>query len=662
MSEKYPASSIVLAKVKGYPAWPAMVLEESLLPDHIFAKKPKFKSQSSESEPTVLPIKFFNDDTYFWMKTNDLKPLSKDDIAIHFAQSSQKRRKDNVLETAFEMASNPLDMETFIKFGSHGEPSEEDFDIFEDTIEVKAPPKKKQKTSTTTTTKKHPKLKIILKKDPKKEQLVREKEEERKLMLEYDSDWGIDDFNKYDKLEGNYIYETKQKQQDLFSKIPDSQELIEIYNEALERYKTLEFKFLSDYLIDESESESINYKSLQKDLKEFDKMIDEIPKSIITKSKILRLLILNQRKSPLEEKDAIQFYKNVEKVLKKLEIVVRENTEEDFEIKSVESTKLTTPEVTTPEITPNPESSSSIESEVIIIPDVKDEDHTSPLKNEIIMSTKAEEVNEFDQNSNGEPQINSASLSNPPDDDDDEDGPSTGKTQKERRKIEIKFIQDKSRRHITFSKRKAGIMKKAYELSVLTGTQVLLLVVSETGLVYTFTTPKLQPLVTKPEGKNLIQACLNAPEEGLDNEQGDQSDGEQAESPEQSPVPVQQPPQSQPQQQQQQQPQHHQQHQQQQAHLQHQQNAVAAAAQHAQQQQQQQHQQVPQNQNQSQHPQLQPLQSHVLPPHYGQPQQQQQQQNNQQQGAGGQQQVPYGDYAYFSNMQNNNIPNQQQYQ
>ncbi|KAM0712207.1 hypothetical protein Q7P37_011301 [Cladosporium fusiforme] len=95
----------------------------------------------------------------------------------------------------------------------------------------------------------------------------------------------------------------------------------------------------------------------------------------------------------------------------------------------------------------------------------------------------------------------------PDDDDDDDDKPG-----RERRKIEIKFIQDKSRRHITFSKRKAGIMKKAYELSVLTGTQVLLLVVSETGLVYTFTTPKLQPLVTKPEGKNLIQACLNAPE------------------------------------------------------------------------------------------------------------------------------------------------------
>src|SRR5437588_6660618 len=56
---------------------------------------------------------------------------------------------------------------------------------------------------------------------------------------------------------------------------------------------------------------------------------------------------------------------------------------------------------------------------------------------------------------------------------------------------------------------------KAYELSTLTGTQVLLLVVSETGLVYTFTTSKLQPLVTQPEGKNLIQACLNAPHGSL---------------------------------------------------------------------------------------------------------------------------------------------------
>ena len=44
------------------------------------------------------------------------------------------------------------------------------------------------------------------------------------------------------------------------------------------------------------------------------------------------------------------------------------------------------------------------------------------------------------------------------DDDDDDDKPG-----RERRKIDIKFIQDKSRRHITFSKRKAGIMKKVWD-------------------------------------------------------------------------------------------------------------------------------------------------------------------------------------------------------
>ncbi|KAF9966860.1 transcription factor of the MADS box [Mortierella alpina] len=97
------------------------------------------------------------------------------------------------------------------------------------------------------------------------------------------------------------------------------------------------------------------------------------------------------------------------------------------------------------------------------------------------------------------------------DDDEDEEAPKSGK-RAGRRKIKIEYIEDKSRRHITFSKRKSGIMKKAFELSTLTGTQVLLLVVSETGLVYTFTTPKLQPLVTKAEGKNLIQACLHAPD------------------------------------------------------------------------------------------------------------------------------------------------------
>lgn len=82
-----------------------------------------------------------------------------------------------------------------------------------------------------------------------------------------------------------------------------------------------------------------------------------------------------------------------------------------------------------------------------------------------------------------------------------------------RRKIKIEYIPDRNRRHITFSKRKAGIMKKAYELSTLTGTQVLLLVASETGHVYTFATSKFQDMVSQQEGRTMIQRCLGNPED-----------------------------------------------------------------------------------------------------------------------------------------------------
>lgn len=90
--------------------------------------------------------------------------------------------------------------------------------------------------------------------------------------------------------------------------------------------------------------------------------------------------------------------------------------------------------------------------------------------------------------------------------------PPSGKKTKGRVKIKMEFIDNKLRRYTTFSKRKTGIMKKAYELSTLTGTQVMLLVASETGHVYTFATRKLQPMITSDAGKALIQTCLNSPD------------------------------------------------------------------------------------------------------------------------------------------------------
>ncbi|KAL3081875.1 hypothetical protein niasHT_037053 [Heterodera trifolii] len=85
-----------------------------------------------------------------------------------------------------------------------------------------------------------------------------------------------------------------------------------------------------------------------------------------------------------------------------------------------------------------------------------------------------------------------------------------GKKTKGRVKIKMEYIGNKLRRYTTFSKRKTGIMKKANELSTLTGTQVMLLVASETGHVYAFATSKLKPMILCEPGKQLIQGCLNA--------------------------------------------------------------------------------------------------------------------------------------------------------
>jgi hypothetical protein len=90
---------------------------------------------------------------------------------------------------------------------------------------------------------------------------------------------------------------------------------------------------------------------------------------------------------------------------------------------------------------------------------------------------------------------------------------SKSKKTKGRVKIDMEYIENKIRRYTTFSKRKTGIMKKAYELSTLTGTQVMLLVASETGHIYTFATEKLRPIINSQVGKDLIKQCLNYNEE-----------------------------------------------------------------------------------------------------------------------------------------------------
>ncbi|KAL4577099.1 hypothetical protein LXL04_013202 [Taraxacum kok-saghyz] len=57
-----------------------------------------------------------------------------------------------------------------------------------------------------------------------------------------------------------------------------------------------------------------------------------------------------------------------------------------------------------------------------------------------------------------------------------------------RGKVELKRIEDKSSRQVSFSKRRNGLMKKSYELSVLCEVDVALFIFSGKGRLYEFST------------------------------------------------------------------------------------------------------------------------------------------------------------------------------
>jgi len=55
-----------------------------------------------------------------------------------------------------------------------------------------------------------------------------------------------------------------------------------------------------------------------------------------------------------------------------------------------------------------------------------------------------------------------------------------------RGKVELKRIDNKINRQVTFAKRRNGLLKKAYELSVLCDAEVALMIFSSRGKLYEF--------------------------------------------------------------------------------------------------------------------------------------------------------------------------------
>ncbi|PIN01410.1 MADS box transcription factor [Handroanthus impetiginosus] len=66
-----------------------------------------------------------------------------------------------------------------------------------------------------------------------------------------------------------------------------------------------------------------------------------------------------------------------------------------------------------------------------------------------------------------------------------------------RGKVEMKRIEKASSRQVTFSKRRNGLLKKAYELSVLCDAEVALIIFSQKGRLYEFSSSNIQRSIQK---------------------------------------------------------------------------------------------------------------------------------------------------------------------
>lgn len=177
----FAAGTVVLAKLKGFPAWPGMIVNEESLTPSILGAKPKGSSKSSKKSAIAnqgphYPVKFFVDNNFMWATKADLKLLSVDD-ANKYLETTKK--KDRMLNSAYQMAANPPDLDTFVS--PPEEPAEENAELDERPAngKTKAKTAKKQDKKESSAPKKEPKKKedasTASKKRPNKELLASEK-------------------------------------------------------------------------------------------------------------------------------------------------------------------------------------------------------------------------------------------------------------------------------------------------------------------------------------------------------------------------------------------------------------------------------------------------------------------------------------------------------
>ncbi|XP_010451030.1 PREDICTED: agamous-like MADS-box protein AGL62 [Camelina sativa] len=90
------------------------------------------------------------------------------------------------------------------------------------------------------------------------------------------------------------------------------------------------------------------------------------------------------------------------------------------------------------------------------------------------------------------------------------------KSNKGRQKIEMKKMRKEKNLQVTFSKRKFGLFKKASELCTLCGAQILMIVFSPAGKVFSFGHPSVRELIYRFQNFNHNSLIPHQPNNNLE--------------------------------------------------------------------------------------------------------------------------------------------------
>ena len=123
----FRVGDVVLAKVKGYPAWPGILVDDAHVPRAVREERP-----STKTVPHT--VRFFPAADYHWSSARDLKPLTPHDIEAFL---TNPKNKSGALREAYELAKDPhawnekqndIVKEHDAWVEEHGEEDEEDED------------------------------------------------------------------------------------------------------------------------------------------------------------------------------------------------------------------------------------------------------------------------------------------------------------------------------------------------------------------------------------------------------------------------------------------------------------------------------------------------------------------------------------------------------